>query len=427
MNKSAFGATATAALVRSHGAKALAAAGLMAGAVLVVDLPAARADALSTPAMSASVAANPDPISFDGGPIGTIYVGGNISGFASWQASRFRSLYEPQPLGSAFYDDRDFRWDVSNAQVFLQKNDGPVQFFVQAGAYDILAVGYTTFSVGTYTADTYGALPVAYLKLAPIDNFSIEAGKLPSLIAEEQPFDFQNLNIERGLLWLQEPAISRGVQANYTRGPLALSASFNDGYYSDTFDWVSGRLTWTIDPINTLAFAGGGYTASQLPHFDKFLSPTAGTPLTHQNSSIFNLVYTYSKAPWTISPYIEYSCAPRSAKIGFVNTETSWSGALLLDYKFDPSWNVAFRGEYIRTGGKYDSDPVPIATYLLYGPRSRAWSLTLTPTYQYKVFYARAEASYVSSSNIIPTFAWFGFGGEKNTQLRGIIEAGVQF
>jgi hypothetical protein len=279
------------------------------------------------------------------------------------------------------------------------------------------------YSANNYTANTYSALPVAYAKLALTDTFSIQGGKLPTLIGAEYTFDFQNLNIERGLLWNQEPAISRGVQVNYTYGPLALNVSYNDGYYSNRLDWVSGLLTWTIDSANTLAFAGGGSTASDVPVFNSnypFLSPT---PLLQQNSSIYNLIYTYSNAPWTISPYVQYSSVPRDDKAGIPFAAHTWSGALLVNYNIDANWNLAGRFEYIGTAGRYLN--------LLYGPRSNAWSITVTPTFQYKVFYARAELSYVGAGNTTQFGAFgdtsFGLNGTKNDQFRGLIEAGIQF
>ena len=48
------------------------------------------------------------------------------------------------------------------------------------------------------------------------------AGNLPTpAIGAEYTFTFENINIERGLLWNQENAINRGLQLNYTYGPLA--------------------------------------------------------------------------------------------------------------------------------------------------------------------------------------------------------------
>ncbi|WP_164088124.1 outer membrane beta-barrel protein, partial [Stenotrophomonas maltophilia] len=81
--------------------------------------------------------------------------------------------------------------------------------------------------------DFYGPIPQAFIKFAPTDDFSIIAGKLPTLIGAENTFTFQNMNIQRGLLWNQENAVNRGVQANYKAGPLTFALTWNDGYYSN--------------------------------------------------------------------------------------------------------------------------------------------------------------------------------------------------
>ena len=96
-------------------------------------------------------------------------------------------------------------------------------------------------------------LPLASLKLAPTENFSIQGGKLPTLIGAEYTFTFQNMNIERGLLWNQEPAISRGAQLNYTDGPCSAAFSWNDGFYSNRFTWLTGSLAYTLNKENTIS------------------------------------------------------------------------------------------------------------------------------------------------------------------------------
>lgn len=63
------------------------------------------------------------------------------------------------------------------------------------------------------TSAVRGPLRVAYLSLTPSNTFSIEAGKLPTLIGAGYAFSFENPNIERGLLSNLEPAVSRGGQA----------------------------------------------------------------------------------------------------------------------------------------------------------------------------------------------------------------------
>ncbi len=250
----------------------------------------------------------------------------------------------------------------------------------------------------------------------PTDNFSIQAGKLPTLIGAEYTFDFENFNIERGLLWNQEPAVSRGVQANYTVGPVVLSLSFNDGYYSDRFNWISGSATWTINPTNTLVFAAGG-------NLGKTNVATIATPLAQNNSSIYNLIYTYNSAPLTITPYLQFSHVNANAQIGLASSASSYSGAVIANYVFTPKFQLAGRAEYIKTdGGKSALAP----TNLLYGAGSGAFSFTVTPTFTFNHFFVRADASIVDITNLTPGDG-FGHDGNSATQLRGILEGGVIF
>jgi len=181
--------------------------------------PAAPAGptAMTTPAMAGPLAANPKPLSFDAGLLGPVYVTGVFSGLGLVQSNPVPEDYEAVP-------------SLSNGQVFIQKNDGVFQYFLQVGAYTLPALGTRYFNTGKATADFYSPIPQAFVKIAPTDNFSIMAGKLPTLIGAEYTFSFENMNIQRGLLWNQENAVNRGVQANYTVGPLAFSLSLNDGY-----------------------------------------------------------------------------------------------------------------------------------------------------------------------------------------------------
>jgi hypothetical protein len=97
---------------------------------------------------------------------------------------------------------------------------------------------------------------MAWAKIAPTDNFYIQGGKLPTWIGAENAFTFQNMNIERGLLFAQEPTISRGGQLGYTQGPLALALSWNDGFTRTATLGCPGRrpirstrpITWLSRP-----------------------------------------------------------------------------------------------------------------------------------------------------------------------------------
>src|SRR5437762_10247126 len=213
---------------------------------VVAPAPEAPAStAMTTPSMTGPLVANPNPWNFDAGPVGKVYVTGVVSGLG---------LAQSNPV----LGDHSLRPDVSNAQAIVQTTEGLVQFYAQAGLYSFPALGLPYVSAWRTTGDYFTPVPVAYVKLAPTDTFSVQAGKLFPLIGAEYAFTFQNMNIERGLLWAQEPIISRGVQVNYTLGPLALSASLNDGFYSDSYNWLTGSAAWTINKENTLTVVGGG-------------------------------------------------------------------------------------------------------------------------------------------------------------------------
>ena len=140
---------------------------------------------------------------------------------------------------------------------------------------------------------------MAFAKLALSDSFSIEGGKLPTLVGAEGIFTYQNMNINRGLLWNLEPIIQKGVQANYTIGPVALSVQYSDGLYSDRYNWLVGSAAWTINPTNTLTVVAGG----NLGHTD--YAPVFATSLALNNGEVYNVIYTYNNAPWTITPYVQ--------------------------------------------------------------------------------------------------------------------------
>jgi hypothetical protein len=310
------------------------------------------------------------------------------------------------------------RIDVSNAMAIIQKADGLIQFYLQVGGYSFPIVGNPYINMTKSVDRLYGVLPEAYLKIAPTDSFSIEAGNLPTLFGAEYAFTFENMNIQRGLLWNQENTINRGLQLNYTYGPLAASVSWNNGFYSHSYTWVDGSLAWTINPANTLSIVGGGNAGFAA-------STNFATPLLNNNGQIYNIIYTYNSAPIVITPYFQETNIPYNPDIGVLKSTQTISGAILASYAITDKLSVAARGEYLGTTGNENS-PKGSAANLLYGVGSDAWSLTLTPTFQWNQFFFRGEVSYVQTNSYAPGAA-FGKEGNNNSQVRGLIETGVIF
>ena len=84
-----------------------------------------------------------------------------------------------------------------------------------------------------------------------------------------------------------------------------------------------------------------------------------------------------------------------------------FSAALLASYAFDDHWKLAGRVEYETESGHSGVFTTP--DILGYGPGSNAWSVTLTPTYQWKQFFARTAISYVTIGSCTPGLP-FGSG-----------------
>jgi hypothetical protein len=373
---------------------------------------AAHADALPAPSMAGPLAADTNPYSVDlGQNLGKVYVGGAISGLGYVQSN---------PIGGG-NGDADSFVDLNNGMAWIENTDGWLQFFAAVGVYSFPTVGVPyedmskTMNGGLGTQAPFGYVPVAYAKVVGQGDwsaFSIQAGKLPTLIGDEYAFTFQNMNIERGLLWNYEPIFSRGVQVNYSQGPLTISASWNDGVYSGTWNNLSGLISYAFNGgADTLAFTAGGQVGGKF-----HLHPRIGIQSSILNyGSVYDIIYTHTSGPWTISPYFQLNVTPDIG--GGPPGTTQWGAAILTSYSFDDNFKIAGRIEYTSSG----SGGVSPITFN-YGPGSNAFTLAITPTYQWKWAYARAELSYVTVGS---ASAGFGPGGTKTDQFRGLLEIGA--
>jgi hypothetical protein len=364
--------------------------------------PAAAAPApLPTPAMVGPLA-TAVPHEIAAGPFGKLEVTGILSGMG-WTE------------GDHIAGDPSSHWDVSNAQIFIQKTTGWWQFYLQGGAYNLPAVGLPFFSTGDTVKNIYGPFPQGYLKLVK-GNFNVEVGALPTLIGAEYTFTFENMNIERGILWNQENAVNRGIQLNYTHKKLTTAFTWNDGFYSNRYSWLWGSLAYAFNGSNTLAFVAGGNAGA-------YAKNTLATPLLLNNESIYNLLYTYSKGGWVINPYFQYTDVPKNASIGILAGAHTTSGALLVTRNFKHGVSLSARPEYLKSSGDVSD---PNAINLLYGPGSGAFAFTVTPTYVKDSFFIRIDFSIVHATDMTPGAA-FGPAGLNANQPRGVLEAGFMF
>lgn len=341
------------------------------------------------------------PATLDAGPFGKVAVNGIVTGYALGQNN-------PVP------GDDTKQATLTNGSIFVQKADGKIQYFVQAGLYDFPTLGVSFANAQNTTANLFGPVPVAFLKVATGKTTSWQIGALPTLIGAEGAFTYQNMNVSRGLLWNQENIINRGIQVNQALGShLSASFSWNDGYYSDRYNWLSGALTFTKGP-STFVFEGMGNAG-------KTGYSTNTAPLLQNNSKMYVGIYTYTKGSWVATGTYQYSKVPTNAAIGITKGATTNGFGAYLSKSFKSGFGLPVRFEYLKQSGTVNG---PEAS-LLYGPGSSAFTFTATPTYQKGGFYFRSDLGFVNTSNS----AGYAFGpaGNAASQFRATGEFGFIF
>ena len=364
-------------------------------------------------AMGNTLAFTPNPLAINSETVGNWSVQGVATGL---------SFRQTNPAASNSNDYSGF----SNAQMILQKTDGPVQLLVQTGLYTMPALGVPFTRAQPTTESYYDYLSQAYVSLTPNENWSLSIGKLAAMGGAESAFTYQNMNIQRGLLWSQTNVITQGMQLNFSQDIFSASFAWNNGAYSDAYNWLGGSLgVKTSNQSNvTLSWTGAILANAQ---------NTTATPLLQNNSQIANLIYQYQSDRWNIMPYMQFTYVPMNTAVGINGQSQSLGFALLSTYHVTPLENgvapmfhvsLPVRFEYQSSYG--NSNLANNLAGLMYGPGSAAWSGTLTPTVQWKKVFARGEFSYVKAFNALQGSA-FGANGVNNSQIRLLLEAGVLF
>jgi hypothetical protein len=369
---------------------------LVAVIVLMVLLisRSARADNLTLPAGQ--------PV--NAGPLGPLTVQGMLSGLAMSQSHATAS-------------DQSHDFEIDNAQLIVHKTSGPLQFLIQGGAYTFPVIGAPLPNTADTSNNLFGPVPVAYLQWNVSNTVSIQAGKLPTLVGAEGAWPWGNIDIQRGLLWNLENTITRGVQLNYAGEKLSASVAWNDGFYSNRYDNLTASLAYAVTSGDTLSAIV----------FDPFRTTTAQSSATSpvfNNARTYDLIYTHTQGPWTIQPYLQYTVSPASDTLGLTNDNHVWGAALLAAYQFTPAWTLGGRIEYVSSSG--DDNSSANNNLLGYGPGSRAWTLTVTPTWQDGGLFIRAECSLVRIMHGAAG-AQFGTLGNEATQMRALLQTGVMF
>lgn len=315
--------------------------------------------------------------------------------------------------------------DLSNGQFILEKQSGPLQLYAVVGSYSMPELGVPYNQASKNVKNTWGYLPSGWIKIPANQFLSFSVGKLSAIGGLESTFTYQNINIQRGLLWHQTSSITRGMQVDYEDDCLSVSLAWTDGAYSNTYNWFGAQIGYRLDYKNDVTASWNGSLSANSMQND-------ATSLLGNNSQISTLIYSYKGDHFTVSPYLQYTFVPIRPSIGILGSSNTKGAAVLATYRLYASDengklsrnNLSFplRLEYITSGGNsYIS-----SNNLLYGPNSSAVSATFTPTYQMGMYFARAEASYVKAINS-SAGTTFGQNGMANAQFRFLLEGGFLY
>lgn len=314
----------------------------------------------------------------------------------------------------------------SNLQASIQKTNGDFRVYIQAGSYAVPVVGQPFVRANSNTESSFGYVPEAYVALNLTKDWTISLGKLASMGGVEATFTYENINIQRGLLWTQTNSVSRGAQLDYRDGFISAAVNVTDGAYSGVYNWVGGL-------ISLQASENSAFTVSWTGALSANSTNSVVTPLLQNNSQITNLIYQYTGDRWTITPYAQYTYIPENKNIGLYGSSGTIGYAILSTYHVDPLTkgvapyrhiSIPTRLEYQSSFGNSQNSDVPSG--LMYGPGSSAWSATISPTIQSGRLFARAEFSYVKAFNVLAGSA-FGTSGMNNSQVRVMLEAGILY
>jgi len=303
--------------------------------------------------------------------------------------------------------DKKLRYDVGSALLKISEQGKGIGFNLIGGAYSLPVVGIALLKSSDYT-DLFSPIPVAYVEVSPTKTFSMQIGKLPTLVGYESAFTYSNNYIQRGLVWNMQPVINNGVRLSYNSQFFFAKFGINDGFYTLS----------TSHPKPALEFSFG-LTPNKdssislnllIPDKDTKPNKTANPA----NKRELNLTVTYNWDKFSTGLDALYVEAPKSVSAGVPERATAEGVALHLSYDIKP-FKLSGRVEYAKD--KRDIGNIDLVGL---GDGNRGWTFTLTPTYTKGPLLLRGEVSQVIAQKPFTLNA-------KKHQTRFGIEVGFVF
>jgi hypothetical protein len=371
---------------------------------------------------AAQAMSGPSAIQIDGGPLGPLQLSGGFDGFAYY-------LTQTNSEGNAPFTNKSNGADVGNALIELQKTDGELQFTVEVGgnggAIVLGAGGPGQTSISTFTT---GPLYAGYVTIAPTNSpFTISVGQIGSLEGWESGIEWNNANQLTTAIFDVQNSQSRGVSGTYTEGPISATLTFGDGYDTGVFNFLQFLVTYTINPSNSLSIYGAGnLSRTGLATYAYGGGTTGGAP-EYVNSDMIGGFYSYTLGNLNLVPEVQYQYAKADSQIGIIKGTYNAAAALFADYSLSSTSPYSI-GAWVEGFTSHTSAADETAWFI--GPDATGLGASVSPTWQYKDLFARADAGYIYlTRNKGTDGSTYGYGsnGTGRGEFVGTLEAGLLF
>ncbi len=359
----------------------------------------------------------PSSIQIDGGPIGPLQISGGFDGYG-------------YALNNTLTGNKNAGIQLGNALIELQKSSGIVQFTVEVGAYSYNVLGYPpgTSTAGGQNYFSESPLYAGYITIAPNSHVSFSAGQLNSLEGYEASQDWNNYNVLVSELFYVETAQNRGFEVAANAGNFTATVSISDGYFTKVVNYLQFLIAYTPDTNDSFNLFGSANLGNVGPNV------TGIGNLLYNNSKMIGGYYTYTNGNFTMTPEVQYQrtgTINKYADAGYqLGGPVSNIGlALFGDYQFGSNgpWSIGAFAEYASESYKKSAIYQGVSPdYFGFGPGSHLEGLSVTPTWQYKDIFARADLGYI---HVTPGGGGTAFGanGFQKNQITGVLEAGLLF
>jgi len=369
----------------------------------------------------------PAPFSFDASPLGALQITGGADGYAyaltgAGDETKNGLLGTSTSIGLQFL----------NGLVKLEKPEGPIQFTIEVGWVNSLALG-TKPKAPTAQQWSTGPIRSAYVTVVPTPNLTISAGQIGSLEGYESAVDWNNFNMMTTSLGEVENDQSVGVSVTYAYGRFAGTVVFSDGFDTNVWNYLQLFGSYSINEHNQLTLFGAtnlGATGLSARFYGSATRPYSSSTVASAgaanfvNSSVIGGYYAFTSGNLTLVPEVQYVWSAKNPKVGLTDYSSHFGVAFFANYQFAESpFSVGGWLQYFTSNGPetWFLNPGAQGFGVVVGP---TWS----PSWAKNHLFLRGEVGLLHLTNIgAPNSVGYGSSGSGRNQATFLAEAGMLF